>query len=1219
MKNIFSSFCLLLSSALLMGQAATSITLLGTGSQLSVTKNVGTIVDSNISITANGTIDGFKVQITQSNTSGDVLIAPTSLPNGISASFSSAIGVLTFTGSTTAPKWDTILRGVTFKASNATCFPSLREITFVAGKVLYNPLTEHFYETVSSSGNWTSAKSKAALRSYFGKVGYLATMQSAAENNFIWKIMKSAAWMGASDDFAQINAAVGSTKYANQSASEKKWTWVTGPEAGTQFSNHQTKISGQYSNWAGGEPNNSGGSEHVGQFYSNNGGRWNDLRNTSSLSNYLVEYGGMPNDKTTNTPISSRRIAVLGSPSGVISGGSVNVCASSNSTTLTITGLTGTVVKWEYSYDNFFTAGVSISNTSLTYTATNITQTTYYRALVNATAPNTCNGLATSSAAINVKPTLPGNITALNSSICTGGKVELVLSGYQGSIIKWQTSTNNTTWTDITNTSNTLKRTITTAGTVYFRAVVQTTGCGAAKNSNSKSITVISGTPPTGGSLSSVLLCSPKTPSGTLKLTGYTGTIQKWQKSINQGVVWTDITNTSATYSLTSISSEVQYRVVLVNGSCGLAYSSIGKASLSSGLTASILSKTNVTCNGLGNGIIVASSTGGISPYSYSWSNSSANDTITSLSPGTFTVTVTDKNKCTSTIVDSIAEPVLSTSSISDTACDSYTWAQSNRTYTSSGTYIDTTTNAAGCDSIVTLNLIIKISSNSSSNNTVCDSYTWTQNNVTYTLSGVYTDTVTNAVGCDSIITLNLTVNSSNKSSISNTACDSYTWPQNNVTYTSNGTYIDTTTNSAGCDSIVTLALTIKNSSNSSISDTACDSYTWAQNNVTYTTSGTYIDTTTNAAGCDSIVTLALTITNSSNSSSNNTVCDSYTWMQNNVTYTLSGVYTDTVTNAVGCDSIITLNLTVNSSNKSSISNTACDSYTWPQNNVTYTSNGTYIDTTTNSAGCDSIVTLTLTIKNSSNSSSLQTACASYTWAQNNVTYTFSGAYTDTLTNAVGCDSIITLNLTINNSGSTSNAIACGSYTWTQNNITYVTSGAYADTMPNAVGCDSVITLNLSIINLDLTISESNDSLVSNDQTAKSYQWIICGTSIEIIDGAESASYQPISNGYYAVIVTDSVCSDTSECKEFNFTSIAESIVNSSLNIYPNPTTGIVYVEIENNFNVNERIRIYNPIGQLIKKLVVDSKKVSFSLSGFENGTYFIKYGTTMNKFILNK
>jgi hypothetical protein len=562
---------------------------------------------------------------------------------------------------------------------------------------------------------------------------------------------------------------------------------------------------------------------------------------------------------------------------------------------------------------------------------------------------------------------------------------------------------------------------------------------------------------------------------------------------------------------------------------------------------------------------------------------------------------------------------VLSTSSISDTACDSYTWSQSNRTYTSSGTYIDTTTNTAGCDSIVTLNLIIKSSSNSSSNDTVCDSYTWAQNNVTYTSSGAYIDTVTNAAGCDSIITLNLTVNKSSNSSSNDTVCDNYTWPQNNVTYASSGAYTDTVTNADGCDSIITLNLIVNRSNNSSISDTACDSYTWAQNNVTYTISGTYIDTTTNTAGCDSIVTLTLTIRNSSNSISNNTVCDSYTWMQNNVTYTLSGVYTDTVTNAVGCDSIITLNLTVNSSNNSSIMNTACDSYTWAQNNITYTSSGIYIDTTTNAAGCDSIVTLTLTIRNSSNSSSLQTACASYTWAQNNVTYTFSGAFTDTVTNAVGCDSIITLNLTINNSSSTINAIACASYTWAQNNITYATSGVYADTMPNAVGCDSVITLNLSIINLDLTISESNDSLVSNDLTAKSYQWIICGNSIEIIDGAESASYQPISTGYYAVIVTDSICSDTSECKEFNFTSIAESIVNSTLNIYPNPTTGIVYIEIENNLNVNERIRIYNPIGQLIKELDVDSNKVSFSLSGFENGTYFIKYGPTMNKFILNK
>ena len=69
---------------------------------------------------------------------------------------------------------------------------------------------------------------------------------------------------------------------------------------------------------------------------------------------YLVEYGGMPNDITTNTPISSRPVAVSGSSSGSIQGGGVNVCAGSNSTTLSVSGLTGTVVRWESSLDNFF-------------------------------------------------------------------------------------------------------------------------------------------------------------------------------------------------------------------------------------------------------------------------------------------------------------------------------------------------------------------------------------------------------------------------------------------------------------------------------------------------------------------------------------------------------------------------------------------------------------------------------------------------------------------------------------------------------------------------------------------------------------------------------------------------------------------------------------------------------------------------------------------------
>jgi len=83
------------------------------------------------------------------------------------------------------------------------------------------------------------------------------------------------------------------------------------------------------------------------------------------------------------------------------------------------------------------------------------------------------------------------------------------------------------------------------------------------------------------------------------------------------------------------------------------------------------------------------------------------------------------------------------------------------------------------------------------------------------------------------------------------TACDSYTWTVNGVTYTSSGTYTS---------GIYTLILTINNSTSSSQSETAIGSYTWPVNGVTYTTSGTYVFVGTNAAGCDDTYILFLTI-----------------------------------------------------------------------------------------------------------------------------------------------------------------------------------------------------------------------------------------------------------------------------------------------------------------------------------------------------------------------
>jgi hypothetical protein len=560
----------------LTGAQATSVTLGGNSSTLSATYNTATAVDPTLTITANGNITGFRVQISQTYTSGDVLGYTGTLPTGITQSWNSTTGVLSFNGTTTAANWQTLLRTVTFRSTSSTCYANQRRITFVAGTVYYNPLTEHFYEYLVGTITWTGSYTAASSRSYFGRAGYLATMSSEAENNFVWKLMSSDAWFGACDDYLYVNAALGTSTYASQAAVEGKWHWVTGPEKGTNFSNGNgvpTTVSGQYAKWAGGEPNNSG-NEHYGQFYSSNSGQWNDLPNTN-LPGYICEYGDMPGDITSSTTIFTKEVTVSGASSGIITGGDINVCSGSNSTTLTITGMTGSVVRWESSFDNFFTAGTTITSTASSITVTNLTKTTYYRAIVNSTSPTSCASLATSSIFLSVKPTKSGSVFAANNTICSGGLAELTLSGQQGNVNKWQRSTDNINWTNITNSTSSLTETVASAGTYYYRVEVQTPSCGSAVYSTSKSITVTSGTPPTGGTVSSAVHLTT-TNSGTLTLSGYTGTVVKWQKSTNDGVTWSDITNTAATYSYTNQTDGTLFRAQLTSGTCGNAFSSAG-------------------------------------------------------------------------------------------------------------------------------------------------------------------------------------------------------------------------------------------------------------------------------------------------------------------------------------------------------------------------------------------------------------------------------------------------------------------------------------------------------------------------------------------------------------------------------------------------------------------------------------------------------------------
>jgi hypothetical protein len=495
------------------------------------------------------------------------------------------------------------------------------------------------------------------------------------------------------------------------------------------------------------------------------------------------------------------------------------------------------------------------------------------------------------------------------------------------------------------------------------------------------------------------------------------------------------------------------------------------------------------------------------------------------------------------------------TSDTTAIACDSYTWY--GNTYLFSGTPTRTIPNAAGCDSIITLNLTINNAVTGDEFASTCTNYTWEGN--VYSSSGNYNETLVAANGCDSIATLHLTVNPSTTSDTFAVACDSFAWYGN--TYFTSAFPTRTIPNANGCDSVITLNLTVGYATTATDVVAGCDSYTWIDGNNYTANNNTAAMLLTSATGCDSLVTLDLTINNSNTGADLITACDSYTWLDGNNYTTNNDTATVTLTNAAGCDSVVTLDLTVIYSSTGSENVLACDSYTWPTNGTTYTSLGAYTATLTNAAGCDSVVTLYLNFNYSTGVTDWVSACNSYTWIDGN-TYTSSNSTaTWILTNSAGCDSIISLNLSITYPNTGTDIIsACNTYTWIDGNNYTASNSTATHTLTNSGGCDSVVTLNLTIIDVNASVTQAGIVLTA-DETGASYQWLNCPAMTQI-NGATSQSYTATANGDYAVIVTKNGCAETSACYTITEVGILENSFGAGLLLYPNPTGGNFSIDL---------------------------------------------------------
>lgn len=403
------------------------------------------------------------------------------------------------------------------------------------------------------------------------------------------------------------------------------------------------------------------------------------------------------------------------------------------------------------------------------------------------------------------------------------------------------------------------------------------------------------------------------------------------------------------------------------------------------------------------------------------------------------------------------------------TACDSYEWygniyteSTTNATqYLPAGTEVDGETLI--CDRVATLILVINHNTSTTYDVASCENYIWTAanggNGDTLTESGTYTYDYETAAGCPSTNTLNLTINHNTSTEYTIDACDSYTWTAeeggNGTVYTTaspaEGYTYDYVT-ADGCPSTNTLHLTIRNNSNQTFTETACDSYTWTEggDGLTYTASGIYTYDYEAENGCPSTNTLNLTINENSSTAFTVAACDSYTW--HGTEYTVSGDYTYDYADANNCASVDTLHLTVNSSTLNVATAIECNSYTWTHTDntvATLTASGAYEYLYTDANGCTVTDSLYLTIGNGRSFGIARvTNCGPYTWVVEGETVAVldeSVETSTTVTNpATGCDSTIFLYLTINPQNVTEVTICDNeSYTWTVNNETYTEAGTY--------------------------------------------------------------------------------------------------------------------------------------------------------------------------------
>ncbi|MDD4395587.1 MAG: fibronectin type III domain-containing protein, partial [Bacteroidales bacterium] len=422
-----------------------------------------------------------------------------------------------------------------------------------------------------------------------------------------------------------------------------------------------------------------------------------------------------------------------------------------------------------------------------------------------------------------------------------------------------------------------------------------------------------------------------------------------------------------------------------------------------------------------------------------------------------------------------------------------YTWRDTIfEAGTQTGSYILFRHTENGCDSIVTLQLIVNPSYYQTEIEHICQNdlpYTWRDTTLQVgTISAVHTFYRHSQLGCDSIVTFVLMVKPAVDEIVTENICRSelpYTWRDTIFAEgTISGEYHFFRHARNSCDSTITLHLTVNESATENVVENICNTdlpYTWRDTTFEVgTVTGSYRFARQTTKGCDSLVTLSLNVNSAFYQDTTAVICQSELpfIFKDTVFYenTTSGIYRLPRQTAAGCDSVYTLNLTINPTYTDQLNFSICQNelpYTWRDTTFDVnTLTGDYSFIKSSIADCDSITTLHLTIYESYNETISLSVCENelpIAWRGNVIPHgTTTGVYTYNETSIHGCDSTVVLNLTVDPTYRQSeNLTICRNdlpYMW-RDTIFQVGShsGTFLFETQSHTGCDSTVILKLTI------------------------------------------------------------------------------------------------------------------------------------------------------------